>query len=257
MDQKAVEEMELYLEYIGHPLVETLTFCSWHNKIYECKDIFKVQKTDFGKCFTFNGREQNSTPRYSRHKGSMYGLTVVANIMQNEYILGADNDVAGLRVLLHDPEETRLVEGRRFNVAPGKATKGSLKLKQVNYLPPPYKLPFGMVCTNTSAPEFRNVLTLYDRYDIMACTSECRYHYIYKACGYYFMTENIAWTCGCPIPCKTNIYDAEVSMGDYPSSALMEQIETVLNLTLSETEYLRGSAGDFHRRKSVEHIGVS
>ncbi|XP_064609107.1 acid-sensing ion channel 2-like [Liolophura sinensis] len=244
MDQKAVEEMELYLEYIGHPLVETLMFCSWDNKIYECKDIFKVQKTDFGMCFTFNGREQNSTPRYSMHAGSKYGLTVVAKIMQHEYILGSDNDVAGLRVLLHDPEETPLVEGRGFNVAPGKATKGSLKLKQVNYLPPPYKLPFGMVCRNTSAPDFQNMLTLYDRYDIMACFSECRSHYIYKVCGCRaifdrerFMTENISWTCGCPIPCKMNIYNAEVSMGDYPSSALMEQIQAIFNLTITEAEF--------------------
>lgn len=97
MDEKALEEIES-LEYIGHPLVKTLTFCSWDNKIYECKDIFKAQKTDFGMCFTFNGRGQNATPRYSRHEGSKYGLTVVANIMQEEYTLGLDSDVAGLRV---------------------------------------------------------------------------------------------------------------------------------------------------------------
>ncbi|XP_064609108.1 acid-sensing ion channel 1A-like [Liolophura sinensis] len=186
----------------------------------------------------------NASNLISKRTGNKYGLTVIANIQQNEYLLGDGADSAGLRVLLHGYNETPLVEGRGFDVAPGKATKVSVEMMTVKNLPPPYTTIDGSSCVDISYGKSPRSLDLFKEYDLNACRFECRYDYIFSECqcrGSYdpdeFMDNDMYKNCNCPVPCEWSSYSTRVSMGDYPSLALMEIANRTSNYTYTEAEY--------------------
>ncbi|XP_064609109.1 acid-sensing ion channel 4-B-like [Liolophura sinensis] len=226
------EIMEEDFEYVAHGIFPTLQSCSWDNIQQNCTDLFLTVKTDMGYCFSFNHRSSNADPRISKRTGNKYGLTVIANIQQDEYLVDSNTESAGLRVLLHGYNETPLVESRGFDVAPGKATKVSLDMMTVKNLPPPYTTLDGSTCMEMSNGESPKTLALFEEYDLNACRFECRHDYIFSECQCRtsydpdkFMAENGYKNCSCLPPCEWSMYTPRVSMGDYPSLALMDMID--------------------------------
>ncbi len=83
-----------------------LTRCSWHGE--KCNASYFTTKTfDMGQCFSFNLDERRHL--FTTKTGSQFGLRLVLNIEQYEYVRGPSTD-AGVKVSLQD--STSVCRGR-------------------------------------------------------------------------------------------------------------------------------------------------
>ena len=68
--------------------------------------------------------------------GSSNGLRLLLNIEQYEYMVGP-NEAAGIKMLLHDPNEAPLVEELGMAVAPGSHAFAAILMLEVSVPPQP------------------------------------------------------------------------------------------------------------------------
>jgi hypothetical protein len=80
-------------------LDEMLYGCIWDGHRVKCSDIFQQVLTDLGYCFMFNSPEfiASKWRVNSTRTGKQFGLTIMANVSQDDYLLQRDYS-AGLRV---------------------------------------------------------------------------------------------------------------------------------------------------------------
>ena len=86
---------------------------------------FQIVSTPMGFCLQFNGQGE---PKRTYIYGEVYGLSVILNTMQDEYLYGKSRG-AGFRVLVHERKEYPLVDSSGVRSSPGQVT--SLGINQI------------------------------------------------------------------------------------------------------------------------------
>lgn len=96
------------------PFIQSCYFGDTHN-VTNCLSTLQPMLTPSGLCYTFNA-SLDSTP--VRSVGQRYGLRMVLNISQSEYIQSANSD-AGIKVSIHNRHEIPTPELTGISVSPG------------------------------------------------------------------------------------------------------------------------------------------
>lgn len=81
-------------------LIRSCSFSVNGTSTIDCKDDMAPFLTEAGLCHTFNGFSNNQPDKFFQLSGSRYGLRIVVNISQSDYIASL-NDDAGILVSVH------------------------------------------------------------------------------------------------------------------------------------------------------------
>ncbi|XP_074662873.1 uncharacterized protein LOC141915288 [Tubulanus polymorphus] len=178
--------------------------------------------------------------------GSENGLNLIINIEQYEYMRGP-NSGAGLKLLVHDPDEFPLVKDLGQAVSPGTHAFMGLQVRQESSLSHPYGN-----CTSTKTLEYFSV------YSMTACRIDCETRWVVKKCNckdidmpqkgpnnpptcdietYYNCLipaleeyERVEKEkCNCPTPCDRTLYAPNLSYGttsSFDTQLFLRQVDT-------------------------------
>ncbi|XP_076071955.1 acid-sensing ion channel 1A-like [Mytilus galloprovincialis] len=210
-----------WLDNVSFDLDDMFMYCVNERHVIACKNILKAKVTQWGKCFTYNSNEK--LPTEGRVKGSMTGsataLTFYINIKQDEYVFNT-NMAAGVKIILHDPEEEPDVNNKGFISSPGMSTYVSMKMTKYKYLPAPYKAGGDQYCIDTKSPGFENTLKYQQFYSRTGCQLQCRRDFIVNQCGCRAVTDPGNETLCSPIMAATCYYQNEV---EFDSNAELKE----------------------------------
>ena len=138
-------------------------------------DNFTAVFTDFGICYTFN---HNSTAvKKVGQSGSGYGLHLMVNIEQYEYMEGPFN-TAGLKILAHAPNTQPRVRDLGFDVPPGMQGLVGIQITQVTNLP---------TATQSSCGRKELTFLRHIDYSAAACDMECQTDYVRIHCDCHLL----------------------------------------------------------------------
>ncbi|XP_071127326.1 acid-sensing ion channel 2-like [Mytilus edulis] len=215
---------EDWLNKSSFDLEDMFHYCVNERHLVPCKDILIPKITQWGKCFTFNNYQKVATNGIV--KGSMTGsttaLTFYIDVKQDEYVYST-NLAAGVKIVLHDPEEEPDVNNKGFILSPGISTYVSMKMTKYKYLPAPYKAGGDQYCIDVNSADYVNPLKYYPYYSRAGCLLECRRNYIVEKCGCRAVTDPGNETLCTPAQTATCYYQHEVEFDS--SGELKEQCE--------------------------------
>uniref|UniRef100_A0AAY4BJ39 Acid-sensing ion channel 1 n=1 Tax=Denticeps clupeoides TaxID=299321 RepID=A0AAY4BJ39_9TELE len=240
--------MREFYDRTGHNITDMLLSC--HFRGSDCRpEDFKEVLTRYGKCYTFNGGDDDERPRVSVKGGMGNGLEMMLDIQQDEYLptWGQTADTsfeAGVKVQIHSQQEPPSIDQQGFGVAPGFQTFVSCQEQRLVYLPPPW----GECKVTPVEPEF------FQSYSLTACHLDCQTRYLvdscncrmvhmpgdapyctpelYKDCAYPaldFLVEQDRDYCSCETPCNTTRYSKELSFVKIPSKASAKYLAKKFN----------------------------
>eukprot|EP00057_Strongylocentrotus_purpuratus_P023622 XP_011678096.1 PREDICTED: amiloride-sensitive sodium channel subunit beta-like [Strongylocentrotus purpuratus] len=225
---------------IGHDLGDMLLSCSFHGLPCAPANFTWFFNYLYGSCYTFNSG-YTKVPLRSTEIGPIYGLAIELFIDQEEYISTLQSS-AGIRIIIHDPNEMPFPEDSGSTLAPGRQTSIGLTKVAVHQLDYPYT-----TCTN----DFPNDNIFQERfphtiYSVLACEKNCLFKYIKQECNCadarYRYNETIETCdfdlneddcvrnataryinreviCGCRTPCRKNSYKESISEAIWPNDA--------------------------------------
>ena len=93
-----------------------------------CSYFYRYYNTILGNCFVFNSGWDEFPLRQSHRTGRRYGLKLVIDISQTEYLPHV-TDAAGVRVIVHPQERMPFPQDEGIIAAP--ATLTSIAVRQV------------------------------------------------------------------------------------------------------------------------------
>ena len=230
---------------LGHDKHDLFVSCRWKNSDCGPEDFISVL-TDHGLCYTFS---PNSSEMAISAPGIDSGLQLMLNIEQYEYMNGP-HDSAGVKVFLHDPEQTPLVASLGQAVSTGFSAFAGINLLTIEYQPPPY---------GDCGSKLLNHTTLYTAEE---CFLDCMTAVVTEKCGcrdmymntngsdgpaicnllqyfncvkgakdeFYGMFEH---RCECPVSCEVTIFDPTFSDGSLSNHA----VNSLLTSNLSSSLY--------------------
>ncbi|CAC5402984.1 ASIC4 [Mytilus coruscus] len=212
---------EDWLNNVSFDLDDMFMYCVNERHVIACQNILIAKLTQWGKCFTYNANEK--LQKEGRVKGSMTGsataLTFYIDVKQDEYVFNT-NIAAGVKIVLHDPEEEPDVNNKGFISSPGMSTYVSMKMTKYKYLPAPYKAGGDQFCIDTKSPGFENTLKYHQFYSRTGCQLECRRDFIVNNCGCRAVTDPGNETLCTPIQAATCYYQNEV---EFDSNAELKE----------------------------------
>ena len=161
-------DLEYYVAFWAHRRRHLIFSCSWGGKHNNCDHRhFTRTFTDYGQCYTFNADER--APLESRRSGIKFGLRLVLNVEQYEYVLGPEM-TAGVKVLAHHQRQPALLQNAGFYVPVGFKADAALQLRTWSRLGPPHGR-----CGERP-------LQFYRRYSRAACEKDCVNEYMLEQC---------------------------------------------------------------------------
>ncbi|CAH1793886.1 unnamed protein product [Owenia fusiformis] len=162
-DGEHITDWGAIVQQTGHKASDMISSCVYDGE--SCKDNITMKLTDFGMCYTFR------TNRNCTRPGATYGLQLLLNAEIYEYMAGPRTD-AGIKVLMHSPDDEPMVKGLGFSVAPGLHSLIAIKASETYSIPKPWGS-----CASKD-------LTYFDKYTQVNCMREC-------------LTKNVVDLCGC------------------------------------------------------------
>ncbi|XP_068098869.1 amiloride-sensitive sodium channel subunit delta [Hyperolius riggenbachi] len=135
----------------------------------------------YGTCFTLNGNHNNNTLWKAVKPGKQYGLSITVKVDQNDN-MPILSTAAGAKVMIHNPDQSPLVDHQGFDIWPGTETSISVRQDQMNRLEKPYS-----DCTSDGSNlEFTFLYN--SSYTFQACIQSCFQYVMIEqcGCGYYF-----------------------------------------------------------------------
>ncbi|XP_064643519.1 acid-sensing ion channel 1A-like isoform X2 [Lineus longissimus] len=250
----------------AHTLKGMFKDCHFGHDEIDCSEYFTEHFTDLGICYTFHSAEfieRRGRTLISDASGSDYGLRIRASIQHGEYSHGVSTS-AGLKVLIHAPDDMPLVREFGFAIQPGSETFAAVKQHQMSFLPFPYE---NGRCNDTKSESFRNPLRFFKNYDYSACRMECKLNNTINICNCTFGIAELPKTsfngrpafpfctlaqwincvknaekryyndhhaekrCGCFTPCKVVEYKVQISSALFPGDHIVHEIKGKYNLT--------------------------
>ncbi|ESO09382.1 hypothetical protein HELRODRAFT_168363 [Helobdella robusta] len=169
------------------------------NMVVECVYAGGKSHTDFkyfsnnyhGNCYTFNSAtswNENSSMRMSRKAGPRYGLSILFNVEQKEYV-GQMSQSAGLRVVVHDPARMPFPEDEGILVAPNALTHIAVTMVNNFLLLIKTQKINGLYGNCRSTDQTDKNLTMYQKlYNVSYCE---------KGCLYTCLNDQIIQNCDC------------------------------------------------------------
>ena len=230
---------------LGHDKHDLFVSCRWKNTDCGPEDFISVL-TDHGLCYTFS---PNSSEMAISAPGIDSGLQLMLNIEQYEYMNGP-HDSAGVKILLHDREQTPLVASLGQAVSTGFSAFAGMNLLTIKYQPPPYgdcgSKPLNHTTFYTAEECFLDCMTA-----ILTEKCGCRDMHMntngsdgpavcnllqYFSCmkdakdEFYGMFEQ---HCKCPVSCEVTLFDPTFSDGSLSNHA----VDSLLTSNLSTSLY--------------------
>uniref|UniRef100_A0A8D0ETH4 Uncharacterized protein n=1 Tax=Strix occidentalis caurina TaxID=311401 RepID=A0A8D0ETH4_STROC len=164
--EEQIEDMVYSCQYDGEPCRPS-DYVHFHHPV-------------FGSCYTFNSKGTDSFWTATK-PGIPYGLSLILRAEQKDHI-PLLSTVAGVKVMIHNHNQTPFLEHEGFDIRPGIATTIGIQQDEVNRLGGNY----GKCTTNGNDV---NVKLLYNNsYTLQACLHSCFQHIMVRkcGCGYYY-----------------------------------------------------------------------
>ncbi|XP_009868858.1 PREDICTED: amiloride-sensitive sodium channel subunit delta [Apaloderma vittatum] len=224
--EEQIEDMVYSCQYDGEPCRPS-DYVHFHHPV-------------FGSCYTFNSKGTDSFWTATK-PGIPYGLSLILRAEQKDHI-PLLSTVAGVKVMIHNHNQTPFLEHEGFDIRPGIATTIGIQQDEVNRLGGNYGK-----CTTDGSDV--NVKLLYNNsYTLQACLHSCFQHIMVQkcGCGYYYYplppgaeycdyNKQPAWghcfyqlynrlrnhhlNCfdQCPKPCRESLYKVSAGTAKWPS----------------------------------------
>ncbi|XP_064028040.1 amiloride-sensitive sodium channel subunit delta isoform X2 [Pogoniulus pusillus] len=231
--EEQIEDMVYSCQYDGEPCRPS-DYVHFHHPV-------------FGSCYTFNSQGTDSFWTATK-PGVPYGLSLILRAEQKDHI-PLLTTVAGVKVMIHNHNQTPFLEHEGFDIRPGIATTIGIQQDEVNRLGGSY----GKCTTNGDDV---NVKLLYNNsYTLQACLHSCFQHIMVQkcGCGYYYYplppgaeycdyNKQPAWghcfyqlysrlrnhhlNCfdQCPKPCRESLYKVSAGTAKWPSAKSQENL---------------------------------
>uniref|UniRef100_A0A8B9E405 Sodium channel epithelial 1 subunit delta n=1 Tax=Anser cygnoides TaxID=8845 RepID=A0A8B9E405_ANSCY len=164
--EEQIEDMVYSCQYDGEPCRPS-DYVHFHHPV-------------FGSCYTFNSKGTDSFWTATK-PGIPYGLSLILRAEQKDHI-PLLSTVAGVKVMIHNHNQTPFLEHEGFDIRPGIATTIGIQQDEVNRLGGNYGK-----CTTDGSDV--NVKLLYNNsYTLQACLHSCFQHIMVRkcGCGYYY-----------------------------------------------------------------------
>ncbi|XP_062449708.1 amiloride-sensitive sodium channel subunit delta [Rhea pennata] len=235
--EEQIEDMVYSCQYDGEPCRPS-DYVHFHHPV-------------FGSCYTFNSKGTDSFWTATK-PGIPYGLSLILRAEQKDHI-PLLSTVAGVKVMIHNHNQTPFLEHEGFDIRPGIATTIGIRQDEVNRLGGNY----GKCTTNGNDV---NVKLLYNNsYTLQACLHSCFQHIMVRKCGcgyYYYPLPPSAEYCNynkhpawghcfyqlynrlrnhhlncfdqCPKPCRESLYKVSAGTAKWPSVKSQDWIRQAL-----------------------------
>ena len=136
-----IDEEERQL--IGHGFQEMIQSCTFRERDCLNSSWFKVSNTpNFGNCFTFNSAINDEDPlggsRVASMTGPNFGLDLIININQDNYMFGGQTRQAGARLVVHESDSRPLPAENGIDLHPNSLTRIPVQQIRIDRLPDPY-----------------------------------------------------------------------------------------------------------------------
>ncbi|XP_042739360.1 amiloride-sensitive sodium channel subunit delta [Lagopus leucura] len=234
--EEKIEDMVYSCQYDGEPCRPS-DYVHFHHPV-------------FGSCYTFNSKGTDSFWTATK-PGIPYGLSLILRAEQKDHI-PLLSTVAGVKVMIHNHNQTPFLEHEGFDIRPGIATTIGIQQDKVNRLGGNY----GKCTTDGSDVK---VKLLYNSYTLQACLHSCFQHIMVQKCGcgyYYYPLPPGAEYCNynkqpawghcfyqlysrlrnhhlncfdqCPKPCRESLYKVSAGTAKWPSEKSQDWIRQAL-----------------------------
>ncbi|XP_073492794.1 epithelial sodium channel subunit beta [Aquarana catesbeiana] len=249
---KIPEEEKVKMGYQAEDMILTCMFggqpCSYRNFTH-------IFHQDYGNCYIFNWGQEGQELLESANPGADFGLKMVLDIDQKEYIPFLQSTAAA-RIILHQQRSFPFLKDLGIYAMPGTETSIAVLEDQTQHLEAPYSS-----CTvDGSDIPVANIYSKFNSsYSIQSCLRSCFQEIMVKycKCAYYlFPLLNGAHYCNnqedpdwvpcyyniwdtvshreqcinmCQQPCNDSNYKMTISMADWPSAAAEDWIFHVLS----------------------------
>ncbi|XP_031987349.1 amiloride-sensitive sodium channel subunit delta isoform X1 [Corvus moneduloides] len=235
--EEHIEDMVYSCQYDGEPCRPS-DYVHFHHPV-------------FGSCYTFNSK--GTDPFWTATKpGIPYGLSLILRAEQKDHI-PLLSTVAGVKVMIHNHNQTPFLEHEGFDIRPGIATTIGIQQDEVNRLGGNY----GKCTTNGDDVDVK--LLYNNSYTLQACLHSCFQHIMVQecGCGYYYYplpagaeycdyNKQPAWghcfyqlynrlrnhhlNCfdQCPKPCRESLYKVSAGTAKWPSAKSQDWVRQAL-----------------------------
>ncbi|KAM4698489.1 epithelial sodium channel subunit beta [Rhinophrynus dorsalis] len=258
---------------MGFKAEDMILTCLFGGQACSYRNFTQIYDADYGNCYIFNWGQADQELMSSANPGADFGLKLVLDIEQHEYIPFLQT-TAGARLILHQQRSFPFLKDLGIYAMPGTETSISVLVDQLQRLEAPYSS-----CTlDGSDIPVQNLYAEYNSsYSIQSCLRSCYQekmvetckcaHYLYplpdgsKYCNneeypdwvpcYYQLRDSVAVRENCislcQQPCNDSQYKMVISMADWPSAGAEDWIYHVLsyekdyspNITVSRSGILR------------------
>ncbi|CAD5125315.1 DgyrCDS13558 [Dimorphilus gyrociliatus] len=107
-----------FLTEMSHQRSDLISDCDWRGSPCKYQNVKILDRfTDHGQCFSFSRKGDNDTLLVTE-SGAQAGLRLTLNIESYEYMIGPHTN-KGIKVYLHDANETPRINHLGFSLAPG------------------------------------------------------------------------------------------------------------------------------------------
>ncbi|XP_061306206.1 amiloride-sensitive sodium channel subunit delta [Pezoporus flaviventris] len=235
--EEQIEDMVYSCQYDGEPCRPS-DYVHFHHPV-------------FGSCYTFNSKGTDSFWTATK-PGIPYGLSLILRAEQKDHI-PLLSTVAGVKVMIHNHNQTPFLEHEGFDIRPGIATTIGIQQDEVNRLGGNY----GKCTTNGNDVDVK--LLYNNSYTLQACLHSCFQHIMVRkcGCGYYYYplppgaeycdyNKQPAWghcfyqlynrlrnhhlNCfeQCPKPCRESLYKVSAGTAKWPSAKSQDWVRQAL-----------------------------
>ncbi|XP_069840247.1 amiloride-sensitive sodium channel subunit beta isoform X1 [Dendropsophus ebraccatus] len=240
---------------MGYKAEDMILTCMFGEEACSYRNFTHIYDQDYGNCYIFNWGQDGQELLSSVNPGADFGLKMVLDIDQEEYIPFLQTTAAA-RLILHQQRSFPFLKDLGIYAMPGTETSIAVLVDQTEHLEAPYSS-----CTmdGSDIP----VANLYEKYNssysIQSCLRSCFQeamveecncaHYLYPLpdgahyCNneedpdwvscYYQMKDSVIEREKCiglcQQPCNDSNYKMTISMADWPSAAAEDWIFHVLS----------------------------
>ncbi|KAK3770162.1 hypothetical protein RRG08_038674 [Elysia crispata] len=240
------EELRRIALHAAPKLKDLMLLCKWGAKTYNCQDIFRPLHTGYGTCYVFNGPDI-APDNLARAVSAFSQLRVLMTTLNNQTYFSKLIH-AGVKVLVHQPDEMPFPLFSGWFVRPGVAASMALTRHDSKCLPYPFQAYSNAFCEDSKAEGYKNRLKHYQLYTAENCLNDCLYEQLEETCGcrHYFakgnrsicsakqlltcympkndaINTNDAQHCGCLRECETITYTADLSYANFATGFIKNQ----------------------------------
>ncbi|KAG8557818.1 hypothetical protein GDO81_016735 [Engystomops pustulosus] len=240
---------------MGYKAEDMILTCMFGGETCSYRNFTHIYDQDYGNCYIFNWGQEGQELLVSANPGAEFGLKMVLDIDQEEYIPYLQSTAAA-RLILHQQRSFPFLKDLGIYAMPGTETSIAVLVDQTEHLEAPYSS-----CTmNGSDIPVANLYAKYNSsYSIQSCLRSCFQEAMVKKCNcahYLYPLPDGAHYCNnqedpgwvscyyqmkdsvmerercielCQQPCNDSNYKMTISMADWPSAAAEDWIFHVLS----------------------------